>query len=140
MSESRLGCGSLSLTLRRKLPYVHVLDSRLRGVIANGYQLLARVAQLTGKRLPDPTVSTLTTLADLYNHFITKSKPKTVAQTKEIKMLKFNAPNVTVHETRRTPIHKERSIGRWKVIEAELLARDLPVTGSKFVGAKAGWR
>ena len=50
--------------------------------------------------------------------------------------LKVAAPNVAVYATRRTPIHKEKEIGRWKVIEEELLRRDLPVTGSRWQGAK----
>jgi len=39
-------------------------------------------------------------------------------------------PNVSVFAKRVTPIHKEKSIGRWKLIEKELEARELPVTGN----------
>jgi hypothetical protein len=96
--------------------------------------------QLTGKRLSDPAISTSTTLADLYNHLVVKPKPKKLVQTKEIHKLKVNNPNVTVHRTRQTPIHKERAVGRWKVIEEELVKRDLPVIGTRFRDAKVEWR
>ena len=45
-------------------------------------------------------------------------------------------PNVHVHSIRQTPIHKHREAGRWKLIEDELTARDLPITGSRLGGAK----
>ena len=40
-------------------------------------------------------------------------------------------PNVTLHDRRVTPIDKEKAVGRWKVIERELLQRDLPITGHR---------
>jgi len=41
-----------------------------------------------------------------------------------------------VHDHRQTPIHKHKEVGRWKVIEEELINRGLPVTGSRWQGAK----
>lgn len=38
--------------------------------------------------------------------------------------------NVTLHDRKLTPIDKEVSVGRWKVIEEELTKRGLPVTGT----------
>lgn len=38
--------------------------------------------------------------------------------------------NVTLHARKLTPIDKEVSVGRWKVIEEELTKRGLPVTGT----------
>lgn len=38
-------------------------------------------------------------------------------------------PNVTVHQSKIGPIDREVQVGRWKVIEAELKKRGLPVTG-----------
>lgn len=43
-------------------------------------------------------------------------------------------PNVKVYSRRVTPIDKEVWVGRWKVIEAELIKRGLPVTGTGGVG------
>jgi hypothetical protein len=37
--------------------------------------------------------------------------------------------NVEMQGRRRTPIDKEKELGRWKVIEQELRSRDLPVVG-----------
>lgn len=38
-------------------------------------------------------------------------------------------PNVSVYESRRTPVHVAKDLGRWKVIEKELEKRGLPVLG-----------
>lgn len=38
--------------------------------------------------------------------------------------------NVKAHAQRISYVDKEKSIGRWKVIEEELKARDLPVLGT----------
>ncbi|KAK5732873.1 hypothetical protein LTR17_010146 [Elasticomyces elasticus] len=102
--------------------------------------LIKRTLQLTGKRLPDPAVSLSTTLADLYNHLQLKEQPKKLAQTPQMQRIKLSAPNVKVFTNRQTPIHKEKEIGRWKIIEEELVRRDLPVTGSRWQGAKSGWQ
>jgi hypothetical protein len=39
-------------------------------------------------------------------------------------------PNVKIYNRRVTPIDQEKSVGRWKVIEAELEKRGLPVIGN----------
>jgi hypothetical protein len=103
-------------------------------------QILKRTLQLTGKRLPDPVISTATTLADLYAAYKTPAPPKKLAHTPQIQQLKVELPNVSVHARRQTPIDKERKIGRWKVIEDELRARGLPVTGTRWQGAKSSAR
>lgn len=41
-------------------------------------------------------------------------------------------PNVRVMGRRETPVDKEKVVGRWKVIEAELKRRDLPVLGKGY--------
>lgn len=46
----------------------------------------------------------------------------------------LNLPNVKVYSRRVTPIDKEVWVGRWKVIEAELRKRDLPITGTGKYG------
>ena len=92
--------------------------------------------QLTGHRIPDPVISNANTLADLHNAFKAKEKPKKLVQTEQMQRLKTELPNVTVHHRRQTPIDKEKEVGRWKVIEDELIARDLPVTGSRWRDAK----
>ena len=98
--------------------------------------MLKRILQLTGHRISDPIISNAKTLADLHAALKTKEPPKRLAKTDQMKRLGANIPNVVVHASRRTPIHKEKDVGRWKIIEDELLARDLPVTGSRWQGAK----
>ena len=38
-------------------------------------------------------------------------------------------PNVEIFPRRHTPVDKEKTVGRWKVIEKELQKRGLPVLG-----------
>ena len=92
--------------------------------------------QLTGKRISDPAVSSAATLEDLYNAFKVKDKIKKLAQTPQLQQVEKQLPNVKVHASRRTPVHKEKEIGRWKIIEDELVLRDLPVFGSRYQDSK----
>ncbi|KAF2210265.1 hypothetical protein CERZMDRAFT_99682 [Cercospora zeae-maydis SCOH1-5] len=101
---------------------------------------IKRTMQLSGKRIPDIQMNSAQSLNDLYEAFKTRDKPKKLAQAPQVQELASTLPNVTVHKWRRTPIHKEKQIGRWKIIEEELLKRDLPVTGSRWQNAKEGLR
>ncbi|KAK4620000.1 hypothetical protein CLAFUW4_11266 [Fulvia fulva] len=102
--------------------------------------IIKRAMQLTGKRIPDPDVSSATSLEDLYNAFKIKEKIKKLAQTPQLQQVSQQAPNVQVHASRRTPVHKEKEIGRWKMIEDELVLRDLPVFGSRYQDSKEVWK
>ena len=93
--------------------------------------------QLTGKRIPDPAIANADTMEDLYNSLKVKEKPKKLAQDEELKQSIKTAANVKIQGSRRTPVHKEKDIGRWKVIEDELILRDLPVFGSRWVDANS---
>jgi len=91
--------------------------------------------QLTGMRIPDPDIACITNTKALLGHLVRKPKPKKLAESlfaNEVAEL----PNVQIIERRFTPIDKEKEIGRWKVIEKELQARGLPVTGND-AGTKA---
>ena len=87
--------------------------------------------QLTGKRIPDPLIQELNTAKALLGHLLAKPKPRKLADllVKEDYGL-ASLPNVEVVPRRFTPIDKEKEIGRWKVIEKELVRRGLPVTGN----------
>jgi hypothetical protein len=98
-------------------------------------QVVKRVQQLTGHRVRDPLISSATSMAHLWQALRTKPEPERLARADKLKMAN-NLPNVTVHDGRRTPIHKHKEVGRWKVIEEELINRGLPVTGSRYQGAK----
>ncbi|SPO07506.1 uncharacterized protein DNG_10200 [Cephalotrichum gorgonifer] len=98
-----------------------------------------RVYQLTGHYLADAKLAPLRTA----QHLLTvlsrpATKPKKVLE--EIQSPRgrgselLDLPNVKVYNRRVTPIDKEVWVGRWKVIEDELVKRGLPVTGTGGVG------
>ncbi|KAM0721116.1 hypothetical protein Q7P37_003402 [Cladosporium fusiforme] len=85
---------------------------------------------------PDPAISSVTSLSDLYLAYKRKPEPKKLRDSKQLHKVNLDFPNVVVHKARQSPIHKDIQVGRWKLIEEELLARDLPVTGSRYQNAK----
>lgn len=92
-------------------------------------QIIKRVMQLTGIRLHDPVIQKCNTVGILFEQLVAKPKPKKLAEALETSQRFAELPNVKVFGRRVTPIDKERQVGRWKVIEQELLDRGLPVTG-----------
>ncbi|KAF2863765.1 hypothetical protein K470DRAFT_292514 [Piedraia hortae CBS 480.64] len=100
------------------------------------FAICKRVVQLTGKRVTDNELHRVKTLGDLCNLFKAKPKPRKLAETTEFKELRWDIPNVAVFKRRQTPMDKDKSVGRWKVIKEELEKRDLPITGSRYIGAK----
>ena len=101
-------------------------------------QVHKRVYQLTGHRLPDSKLAPLRTAQHLLSVLARPPKPLKVLE--EIRSPRgrgtdlLNLPNVKVYGRRVTPIDKEVWVGRWKVIEDELVKRGLPVTGTGGVG------
>lgn len=85
--------------------------------------------QLTGIRIPDPAIADLTSTKALLGHLVRKPKPKKLADRLIAREELTNLPNLRIMDRRYTPIDKEKDIGRWKIIERELIKRDLPVTG-----------
>lgn len=92
-------------------------------------QVLKRAMQLTGKRIPDPVIARIHDVQALLDFIIEPPKPKKLADALVRDAKLTGLPNVKIYDRRVTPIDKERSLGRWKVIEKELQARGLPVTG-----------
>jgi hypothetical protein len=97
--------------------------------------------------IPDHTLPKLLTLSHVLSTLLTLSAPKpktlyeiltapttTSAKGKAKPNILATLPNVTIHSRRQTPIDKEKSVGRWKVIEKELKKRGLPVTGHRADG------
>lgn len=80
--------------------------------------------QLTGNRIPDIVINNAKTLSHLLRAFGAKETPAKLRDTRELQQLDHVA-NVQVHRTRRTPVDKDKEIGRWKLIQDELSARDL---------------
>lgn len=85
--------------------------------------------QLTGTRIPDSVISSANTSKALLSHLITPPRPRKLVQILEKKENLMTLPNVAVYPSRITPVDRERSVGRWKVIEKELQERGLPVLG-----------
>lgn len=85
--------------------------------------------QLTGVRIPDPAVEGIKSGKGLHGFLAKKPKPKKLAQSLMADEALKNLPNVKMMDRRYTPIDKEKEVGRWKVIEEELIRQGLPVTG-----------
>ena len=85
--------------------------------------------QLTGARIADPVIGRIKLVADLVDHLSEKPKPKRLAEQLLAQSALANMPNVQILDRRHTPIDKEKEVGRWKIIERELVKRGLPVTG-----------
>ncbi|RGP77468.1 ribosomal subunit 39s family [Fusarium longipes] len=99
------------------------------------FAIRKRLYQLTGHFIPDVKLAAANTPGELITVALTISKRgKKLAEVLEEKKDLSTLPNVTVHSRRVTPIDREVSVGRWKVIEEELRKRDLPVTGTGGYG------
>ena len=85
--------------------------------------------QLTGQRIADPTIARVHDVRALLDVLVTPPRPKKLAEALAKDERLTGLPNVTIYGRRVTPIDKERMVGRWKLIEDELRARGLPVTG-----------
>jgi len=85
--------------------------------------------QLTGVRVPDPAIKSTKTAQSVLSHLVTPPKPRKLIEALEQKEELITLPNVSVYAKRVTPIDREIAVGRWKIIEKELEARDLPITG-----------
>ncbi|TVY48575.1 hypothetical protein LOCC1_G002648 [Lachnellula occidentalis] len=94
------------------------------------FAILKRTLQLTGVRVPDSAIRSTRTAQSILSHLVTPPKPRKLIDALEQKEELLTLPNVSVFAKRVTPIHKEKSIGRWKLIEKELESRDLPVTAT----------
>ncbi|KFZ05174.1 hypothetical protein V501_08620 [Pseudogymnoascus sp. VKM F-4519 (FW-2642)] len=93
------------------------------------FAVVKRVLQLTGIRMSDSNINASKNASDILGFMATPPKPKKVIEALAQRHTLFDLPNVKVHARRVTPVDKEKSVGRWKVIEKELEARGLPVLG-----------
>ncbi|KAL8935798.1 MAG: hypothetical protein Q9216_005250 [Gyalolechia sp. 2 TL-2023] len=90
----------------------------------NGLQVVKRVMQLTGKRIPDPTIQAIESSHDLFFALLNKPKAKKLAEvlrqgSKKAPLL-TRLPNVRVVPYRQKPYMAESALGRKKVIERRL--------------------
>ena len=89
--------------------------------------------QLTGRRIPDPDISAITTSGSLAVSLGKEPKPKRIAETLVQSKEVVRLPNVQILPRRYGLIEREMEVGRWKVIQEELEKRGLPVTGRAIV-------
>ncbi|KAF1986934.1 hypothetical protein K402DRAFT_393089 [Aulographum hederae CBS 113979] len=92
------------------------------------FAVAKRAMQLTGIRVSDAAVFGVHSADRLIKLFTATPKPKNVTEKLEQTQALSKLPNVKVSPKKLTEIDKETEIGRWKVIEYELLQRGLPVT------------
>lgn len=88
--------------------------------------------ELTGLHIPDPLIHKTQSAAFLISEL---TRPKAAATTYEALVRNerlSELKNVTFSPRRVTPIDKEKKVGRWKVIEAELRKRNLPIAGHSY--------
>ena len=98
-------------------------------------QVLKRVMQLTGTRIPDPAIGSVTNAKILLSHLVKKPKPKKLADHLVSKEL-VELPNVQISKRRYGLIDKEKEVGRWKVITEELERFGLQRVKGRRVGGK----
>lgn len=80
-------------------------------------------------QIPDIVMHRATTLKDFQQAILTKPKPKKLAFTLLANEELMANRNIQVRGGRQTPVHKDRAVGRWKLIEEELVNKGLPVFG-----------
>jgi len=93
-------------------------------------QTVKRIQKLTGHIIPDGKLVAMKTIGSFISHVITPPKAKKLAEEIQTRGELLDLPNVHVYERRITPVDKENMVGRWKIIEAELQKRGLPVLGT----------
>lgn len=92
-------------------------------------QLTKFLRTATNMQIPDVVMHRANTLKDFQQAILSKPKPKKLSfELLANKDLTAN-PNLQIRGRRQTPVHKERAVGRWKVIERELENRGLPIFG-----------
>jgi hypothetical protein len=94
--------------------------------VANTSKIAKRVQQRTGIRLTDPQITHSKTAGALFVHLWKPEKPKKLAEHLLDDEGLANLPNVKISDHRITLVHREREVGRWKVIEEELNERGIP--------------
>jgi hypothetical protein len=87
----------------------------------------------TGLRVSDIALSRSSTAGQLFEHFWTPPVPTKLADRLILDNVLPSFPNVKVVPKKVSGIDKQKAVGRWKVIEQELLDRGLPVVWGKQV-------
>lgn len=88
---------------------------------------MKRLSQLTGHRIPDSVLTSSRTLGAIYEYLVLDSvpRPQKLADRLHMKHDVTSLPNVHIMSRRETPVDKDKQLGRWKIIEAELQSKGL---------------
>ena len=95
-------------------------------------QIMRRIVELTGVHIPDPLIHRSQSIAFLISELTRPKAPTTLFQSLASDERLSSLKNVNFASRRVTPVDKEVRVGRWKIIEAELRKRHLPVTGRAY--------
>ncbi|KAG9724959.1 hypothetical protein KCU78_g20356, partial [Aureobasidium melanogenum] len=97
--------------------------------VKDKFKLTKILRTTTNMQIPDIVMHRATTLKDFQQAILTKPKPKKLAFTLLANEELMANRNIQVRGGRQTPVHKDRAVGRWKLIEEELVNKGLPVFG-----------
>ena len=97
------------------------------------FTILKRFSQLSGHLIPDPLLQSslnqpLSFLIDNLTSKIIAPPPAKLAHRLQQSETLNSLPNLHIVDRRWNEIDRETAVGRWKVIEAELTRRQLPLT------------
>ncbi|KAI0969449.1 ribosomal subunit 39S-domain-containing protein [Xylaria arbuscula] len=102
-------------------------DARIR------FAVTKRVFQLTGQRVPDHQLESISTVQTLLHTLKKPSKPATLTQELQKRHPDLlDLPNVTFAPKRVTRGDKEIALGRFKLMQEEFKKRQLPVYGHGY--------
>ncbi|KAK0615612.1 ribosomal subunit 39S-domain-containing protein [Bombardia bombarda] len=93
-----------------------------------------RIQRLTGHVIPDAKLVGSISVGSLVAHLTKPPKAKKLTEELEVRGQLPALPNVTLYPRRVTPVDKQKMVGRWKLITAELEKRELPVIGTGGYG------
>ncbi|KAI5198517.1 dihydroxy-acid and 6-phosphogluconate dehydratase [Aureobasidium subglaciale] len=93
------------------------------------FKLTKKLRTLVKMNIPDIVMHRATTLKDFQQAIFTKPKPKKLSFALLANDELMANSNLQVRGGRQTAVHKDRNVGRWKLIEKELMNRGLPVFG-----------
>ncbi|KAB8338974.1 hypothetical protein FH972_021913 [Carpinus fangiana] len=109
-------------SLGRQWLHVPLTDTSIK------FAIVRRVIQLTGIHVPDHIINDVRSISLFVSKLAVPPRPEMLADELQTSVLS-SLRNVRLMQRRETPIDRERREGRWKVIEEELVHRDLPVVG-----------
>lgn len=97
------------------------------------FQVAKRIFQLTGHAIPDAKLLHVDTMGELLATLVKPPPARRVYEAVQRRGELAKLPNVSVYQSRRTPVDAAKDLGRWKIVERELNKRGLPVLGQENI-------